>query len=372
MDGSTAATACRAEPLARAARALASLPPPPIAPVLDALDAVRGRVLSALGPATRVVIVPRERRIALVGCILFSFLLVMACSLPLWLIALGPLVWGVPHVVADVRYLVARPGLHRHRALFVAAAVGLGGGLLGLGVRAGLAAAAAALVASRASRARRAAGIAGCGALFALAQSSPWIADVVFVQAHNLVALGFWFGWRRRATRLHWLPLGIFAAGALFVFAGPVDRWLALTGGSEAAWTGLGLDGLGEVLSPWADPGIALRCVLFFAFAQAAHYVVWLHLVPQEDRATPTPRSFRQGYRALRRDVGSAVLWAAMACAAVVAAVALASVALARDVYLGMAFFHAHLELIAAALFWAEGSGLGQESRMTPAAASEA
>jgi hypothetical protein len=108
---------------------------------------------------------------------------------------------------------------------------------------------------------------------------------------------------------------------------------------------------------------MAPRFVLFFAFAQAAHYVVWLHLVPEEDRARPTPRSFRQGYRALRRDVGSAVLWAAIACAAVVAAVALASVALARDVYLGMAFFHAHLELIAAAIFWAEGSRLAREGR---------
>lgn len=32
---------------------------------------------------------------------------------PLWMLAVGPIVLGVPHVVSDVRYLVAKPGYHR-------------------------------------------------------------------------------------------------------------------------------------------------------------------------------------------------------------------------------------------------------------------
>ena len=36
---------------------------------------------------------------------------------PLWALAIGPLLWGGLHLLADVRYLVVRPRLHR-RPLF--------------------------------------------------------------------------------------------------------------------------------------------------------------------------------------------------------------------------------------------------------------
>jgi hypothetical protein len=317
--------------------------------------------LVAIGPVARAVFLRRERRVAITGGALFAFALVVTLVAPLWLLALGPLVWGVPHLVADVRYLLARPRLHRERAMVAAAAVGLACGALGLGVRAGLAAAAAALIVSRASRVRRVAGVGVCAVLFALAHSSPWIADVVFLQAHNLVAIAFWIWWRPRRGWVHWVPLGVLAAGALILFAAPVDRLLDLGAGRAAPWTGLDLPGLAPTLSPSADPALGLRFVLFFAFAQAAHYVTWLRLVPDEERLRGTPRSFRQAWRGLRRDVGHPVLWAAMVAAAVVAATAFASVALARQVYLGIAFFHAHLELVAIALLWAAGTSLRRQ-----------
>lgn len=39
------------------------------------------------------------------------------------LLAVGPIALGVPHLVADVRYLVARPALHRRGTFWFAVAL---------------------------------------------------------------------------------------------------------------------------------------------------------------------------------------------------------------------------------------------------------
>lgn len=49
----------------------------------------------------------------------------LTLGVPFWLLALGPIVWGVPHVVADIRYLIIRPGLHRRKVLWFAVGIPL-------------------------------------------------------------------------------------------------------------------------------------------------------------------------------------------------------------------------------------------------------
>ena len=177
---------------------------------------------------------------------------------------------------------------------------------------------------------------------------------MVFVHAHNLVAIALWIAWRRRASLLHLAPLAAFGLGVWLLLSGPLPPWLV--GAEGARWAGLSIAELGQTLSLSADPTITLRLVLFFAFAQSVHYTVWLRLVPEEDRPRGAPRSCEQSLRALQADVGPRILWLALAAAAALAVVALASVRLARDVYLGIAYAHGHLELVAAALLGVEGS----------------
>jgi len=188
---------------------------------------------------------------------------------------------------------------------------------------------------------------------------------VAFLQLHNVVALGLWLAWRRRQTRLHWIPVAVFCAASLFIFLGPVDAWLSLS----ASWSDLGMQDMADAVSPSTDPVLALRFVLFFAFAQTAHYVVWLHLIPHDDRARSAPVSFRQSYRSLLADVGPVTLWLATGVAVIIVLVALHSVALARLGYLGVAFFHAYLELVVIGLLCVEGrSALGHATSANPQA----
>ena len=93
----------------------------------------------------------------------------------------------------------------------------------------------------------------------------------------------------------------------------------------------------------------------FFVFAQAAHYVVWLRLVPELDRDAPRPRSFHQTGRALVKDFSPWLLVLAAASGVTLVTWAFWDVAAARVAYLRSAFFHGHLEVAVLALLACEG-----------------
>jgi hypothetical protein len=337
------------------------MPAPPLAWLLRPLDAARSRFLRALAPLFRTLIVAREPRVALVASLLLLSAFAVACTLPIAVLALGPLVWGIPHILADVRYLVVRPRLHtRPWVLAVIGATTLAG-LLGFGVRGALAGAVVAMLFARASTARRALGVAVTGALFGLAVWAGWKADLAFVHLHNLVGVGLWWAWRRRDARLHWAPLALVAAGCALILGGAVDGLPRFTGGLHAAWTGLDLHRLAQGSSPLPTGPFVARFFMLYAFGQSAHYVVWLRLMPEDDRPSPTPRSFTQSLRALHADLGGPVLWLAVIGAGALLVWALwHGVGGARDRYIDLAFFHGYLELVAAALLWAEAGLRGR------------
>jgi hypothetical protein len=225
---------------------------------------------------------------------------------------------------------------------------------LGYGVRGGLAGAAGALCFARAPWRRKALGIAVLGGVFALAQWAGWFADLVFAHAHNAIGVGLWWAWRRREGKLHWIPLALFVLGCALILSGATAPLAARMGGFSAPWTGLNARGLAAGLAPVPFGAVALRFLVLYAFAQSVHYVVWLRLIPEDDRPSPAPRSYAQSFRALRADVGALVLWLSLLGMIAFAVWAAFHVGHARNGYIQAAFFHGHLELVAGALLWAE------------------
>src|SRR5262245_27844398 len=96
--------------LPRVYRSLGALPAPPLAKLLAPLDALRSRLLLVLAPRARSLVVDRSVRVAAVASLLLVIAYVSASVVPIWVVALGPIVWGIPHILSDIRYLVARPG----------------------------------------------------------------------------------------------------------------------------------------------------------------------------------------------------------------------------------------------------------------------
>jgi len=343
--------------LKAAIAAIGSLPGPPLEAPLEGLDVLRRFGLRLLGPTSiaRSILIDREKRVAVMGGALLVAAFFATSTLPIVMLALGPLVWGIPHILGDLRYLIARPGLHKRPLVLGAIGIGVLAAGLGLGVRGGLIGAALALFAAKTTWPRRLLGLAVAAALFGLAQRGPFLADIAFAHLHNLVAVLIWWAWRRRKTFLHLIPLGMFFLGCVALLLGAAEPLFTWSGGGEAPFTGLGMYELSWSLSPSPMDPFSSRLVVLYAFAQSAHYIVWLRLMPEDDRPSKTPRSYKQSFSALKKDLGGLLLWLSALGALFLMGWAFMGPGHARDGYLRLAFFHGHLELAAFALLWAEG-----------------
>ena len=319
-----------------------------------ALDLARGRVLGAVGrwPAAQALARRRGVRLCVVGCATVAAAFAGVALLPLVMLAVAPVVLGVPHVAADLRYLVVRRATLPRRAwapLAVAAAMcttaaALGDVQLMVGSGLGGVALAAALSEGR----RRLLVTAAVGALLALALLAPRTAALTMAQGHNFVAVALALWLVRDKMRLPWLPALLFAGGVVAIAAGALDAPLG------AALAGSGRVGalFATAVAPSSAPSIVVvRAVGLFAFAQAVHYGAWLRVLPDGERAGERPIGYRHSLALLRVDFGRATaLVVALSVALPLAACfALADV---RGAYFTLAAFHGYLELafVAAAL----------------------
>lgn len=323
--------------------------------LLDPLDWARRRWLRLLGAWARPLMVDRDLRVALVASLMVVTATTATLLLPLWLLALGPIVWGVPHLVADLRYLVVGPGYHRRPLLWLVAGAPIVATGLGADLSVGLLGVAGAALLARASIDRRLVALAAIAGLASLVAVAGFLADIAFAHLHNFIAVALWWAWRPRARRLHWLPLALFAGASLLLIS-PLGLALA-----DKTWAlgrelgGIGVDYQLARLAPGVSVDLGLRLVLLFCFTQAIHYAVWLHLLPDDDRERRTPPTFRRSLLDLVRDLGWPVVAIAGGLSLVFALWAAFDLMEAGHGYFRLARFHGHLELTAATLLILEG-----------------
>lgn len=328
--------------------------------IASPLDRARLGLLRTAGPLARFFVRSREARVVAGGLMVVGAAFVLAVLAPFWLLALGPVVWGIPHVLSDFRYLVLRPGLHRRLWLCLGAGIPLA--VAGAGwhpVESGLVATVAAGLLARGPVWRKVSVILAGAVLIGVSVRVGYLAALVFAHVHNFVALALWWSWRSsegRGVRLG-VPLAFLLAGAALWLG-----WVAPSG-AAVAWAPEGMGDryhLGQLAPGLTEPW-ALRLVLLFAFAQAVHYGVWLRLIPEEDRPQSSPRTFAASFRAMERDFGPWLLWISLLLMAGLAIWATVDLMEARSSYLRMALFHGYLELAAAAWLFVEGGRKGAD-----------
>ncbi|MEM7154562.1 MAG: hypothetical protein AAF799_17070 [Myxococcota bacterium] len=318
----------------------------PLHAAIGAADRVRREWFRLLGRPGRALVRDRELRVSVLLSVVTITTLVGTLWIPLWLLALGPVLWGTPHLVSDLRYLVIRTGFAERTGLWLAGGIPLAwlafGGDLVVGFVGGCAVALLAR-APWAHKVAAAAALAVLGLGFAALGST---GEVVFGHAHNFFAIALWWWWRPRSGRRHWVPLVLMVVVTAFLLS-PLSLALAQIDGGPA--------GVGQSFQLWrlaggAGPELGLRLVLLFCFSQSVHYVIWVHSIPDEDRERATPVTFRASVQGLRRDFGDVGLAVATALAVGIAGWALWDLAAANHGYFRMARFHGHLELMAAVL----------------------
>ena len=86
---------------------------------LQPLDRARIALFRWLGPIARPFIRNRSLRASTLLCLSIVIAFALTLLSPLALLALGPVVLGMPHLAADARYLILRPGLHRERLFWL-------------------------------------------------------------------------------------------------------------------------------------------------------------------------------------------------------------------------------------------------------------
>ena len=331
------------------------------------LDRARVLWLRALGPLGRWLVRDREARVGVAGALAISVALAATLAFPIWLLALGPIVWGVPHVLSDVRYLVVRPGLHRRWPLWLAAGVPLFVLTFTLQTSWGLVAAAGAALVARGSVARKLAVATPIACLALLASRDWFFAAVIFAHAHNVIGVALWWAWRGRERAMHLLPLAAFVLGNALLLSGALDPVLFASGGLAHVAGGMDLYYHIGSLAPDALGALGPRLVLSFAFSQSVHYVIWVRMVPDEDRRRETPRTFASTLRALRADFGWPLVALAVLFAIGLAVWAAIDLFAARTGYLRAVLFHGHLEVAAAAVFLVEGLRPSRATEAAPA-----
>ena len=328
-----------------------------LATIVRPLDRIRGALLRAIGRSGRMFLARRSARVVAIAALGLVSTFLLAFLAPLWAFALGPIVLGVPHLLADVRYLVVQRGLHRRSALACSVGIPIVLGTIEGSPVLGLSAGFGAIVFAHASRSRAKVGrvllLAGWVAVIAIVARHRATASLVLLHGHNVLAVVvFLLAFARSRLVGVIVALG-FTGAALAVIGGVCDPWLfhATTGPR----TGLDFGGMLDAIAPIPDPILATRLAILFVFAQGFHYLVWLRIVPEEARERPGLRSFASSLRALQRDMGKPALALFALFAVVIAARATFSLEAARLLYLRAAGFHGYLEVALALLFAIEG-----------------
>lgn len=319
-----------------------------------AIDRARAAVLRVAEPWLGRFYSDRERRVRWMAVVSIATSLALTVIAPLWLLALGPVILGVPHLMADARYLVVQPGLHRRGALVWLAVIPLVALGFGAPPFIGLLSVVPLVVTAKASTARKLAVLAVWAALTAIAFAweTPFL--LAFLHLHNVIALAWWWSLQRRSGATWLVPVLVIAALA-FLLLGGAEPLLTFFHAWNAPASRTSFAEFIDTNAPGLAPTLALRLVLTFAFLQSLHYAVWLRLVPEDARSKPAVRPFRESWEALVRDFGLPALAFCGVLAVFIAGWGLVDLASARYGYLRLAAFHGYLELAVAAWVFTEG-----------------
>ncbi|HEY3819197.1 MAG TPA: hypothetical protein VGL81_18640 [Polyangiaceae bacterium] len=338
------------------------------------LDAARRGTLRLATRSTLVtrLLARRDTRLALLATAQVAVGFALAVMAPVVLFAVAPVLLGVVHVGADVRYLVLRRRLPRGVLVLSACAaaalltlrllsmlhvthvrtvpweVAVGaawiGGAFALGAR------------HAASRRRVAVGAAVLLSIGAAALAYPATAYLVFFHGHNLIAVLVWLVLFRRNRAWAIAPIAAIAVGLAAVLSGAFLPWIDRAHAGSAL--GLHLSQLSVWLAPGLPHRLAMSVVVAFVFLQAVHYSAWLGWVPQDALPGEGTFTFRMTARSLVADFGKAGLALIVVLAVALGVGACFGLHEARGWYLGLSNFHGWLECALLGYFVVRGERL--------------
>jgi hypothetical protein len=317
----------------------------------------------------RATLADRDRRIATLACASVLLAAFGAVYFPVLLFTFGPVLLGVAHVAADVRYLVLRRNLARWwqstvwagclalialRALEELRVVPRNARLEYAMAAAFIGVALVAALRERGSRARAAVACLALVTALAAAWQHPGSARYVFLHAHNLIALVAWATVFRTNKRWLLAPAALIGVATALLASGTFSRQTLAS--PFAASFHLHVLTVAHWLAPFPDARLALGVATAYLFLQSVHYSAWLNWIPQQEQPGRGTFTFRMSARSLFADLGAPGVAAVALAAGAVLIGACFDVQRSQTLYLSLATFHGYLELALLAFFWVRGA----------------
>lgn len=301
--------------------------------VLFQLDFLRGLLLKKTlrVPAFRHLFTHRSSRLLvffLIACLIY---LPLSLFFPVWIAVIGPIIYGVPHIIASLRYSQPR-STQRLRSSFVGVwtlvtayriVTDLGFwdhdniiGNLDVEIFSVIVTFAIFWLVHRQNQTKLSLGVIKGSLLISMLLLAAWFLPLEFsaflLLFHNAVAFIYWIGQAKPGSEK------ITAITSTVIFLGLTA--IILLGGFEFLYKyfppqgfiprfDLSYEDLGQALAPWsANYKTWFNFFVAYVFGQSLHYFVWLKAIPEQHLPTQTPVSFRTSYEWLARDFGKKLL----------------------------------------------------------------
>jgi hypothetical protein len=324
------------------------------------LDAARSATLRLLcrSPLLTRVLARRDTRIAALGSAQVIALLGLTMRWPIAMYFIGPVVLGVAHLAADVRYLVFRLPLPRALVLVSAVlavlltvvrlCVGVHVASGALGARVDMVIGALWVGIALAVRFARSPSKLLLGAPLFLASAGLIVmhapaVDLLLTHLHNVAAFVLWLSLYRRRAGWAALPVALAAVGAAILLSGVALPWTSQHGGLLAF--GQRASRLASGFAPGLAPTSAMAITTTLVFLQSVHYAIWTGWIAQDclpGQGTPT---FRMTVRSLTADFGAVALGLILCTMVGFAAVACWQLRASVSWYMTVARAHVWFEL---------------------------
>lgn len=338
------------------------------------LDQVRISALRWTLPSNllRSIFLNRALRLQVLFLVAAVIYLLASIFFPLWVLVIGPILWGIPHIFSSIRYLPKSISLKSLKAPKLAHVLfGMWAFVTCLRVLTDqlhvqlspsfipenwpeLIAAVATLLligfASRSNWRRWILGMMVLGPLVLASWFQPFATAGVLILLHNWIAFIYWYRSARSSQEklVVGFSLFIFTAVNLGFYFGSFDfLYQYFTPQGYHQFAQLDYSDLGKMIAPGStDHRLWFHLVSMYAFGQALHYFIWLKAIPDQELPREFPVSFNSTWNYLKVDFGPRVIrWIGLVVVTSLGAWLFFRLPQARAIYFSVAAFHGYMEL---------------------------
>ncbi len=357
--------------------------------IAHSFDYARGGLLRrALGvPLFHRVFFDRSSRLAVLFSLAASLALVTSLLFPLWVLVIGPMVYGFPHLLATFRYFSvvvsdsspdlansSKLKISRQRLLLGVVTLGylvlatlrvfedlngnqdvyLPQSFLVVEIAIALTLVVLGLTLTRASTRRWFRCLVVMTPFLLVAWYQPLRFAGAMVLIHNAIAFVYWVvvAKTRREKQVALIAGATFGLITVAIFGGffdPVHKYFVPT--FELPWADLRYWEIGKQIAPGEETySLWFHCVVAYAFGQSLHYFVWLKAIPDQCHQRNVPTTFQASLTLLKRDYGSLFFLVAVFAVGGLGVWLLNAQPLARLIYFAFAAYHGYVEVAGLAL----------------------